>query len=311
VSEAALVDASPHRRQRWRSVAFFVSLLFPGTGQAYAGALRRAVCWAAAALAWSLLYHGSPYLWSVWRGTVLPPAIVALILAGLIRPLASAIAAAWRARRGGERPPASRRWMIYLALAAVPSVPGLAVAAQWQSFIVPSESMVPTLLLGDRLLAVRGYYRVFRPERGDLCVFTLPRDASAGYFVKRLIGLPGERVQVQGGIVSIDGVPVKRAPIAGDRFTETLPNGVRHAIIVLHDDAPMENTSVFTVPPDHYFMMGDNRDDSADSRDPAMGFVPAANLVASAAFLTYSTEAAVPWWRFSAWRWRRVARALD
>jgi signal peptidase I len=311
MSREALAGAPPERRRRSRCIAFFMSLIFPGTGQAYAGAMRRALGWAAAALVWSLLYHGSPYLWSVWRSTVLPPAIIAFILAGLVLPLSSAIDAARRARRGGARPPVLRRWVIYLALAAVPSVPGLAVAAQWQSFIVPSESMVPTLLLGDRLLAVRGYYRVFRPERGDLCVFTLPQDAAATYFVKRLIGLPGERVQVTGGIVLIDGVPVQRTPVAGDRFIETLPNGVRHVIIVQHDDAPMENTSVFTVPSGHFFMMGDNRDDSADSRDPAMGFVPADGLVAAAAFLTYSTEAAVPWWRVSSWRWRRLARALD
>ncbi len=116
--------------------------------------------------------------------------------------------------------------------------------------------------------------------------------------------------QVVRGVVTIDGVPALRERVDGDTFIETLPGGVRHPIIVAHDDAPFENTQIFTVPPDHYFMMGDNRDDSLDSRDPAMGFVPAQNLWAAASFLTYSTADAAPWWRFSAWRWDRLARAL-
>jgi signal peptidase I len=174
---------------------------------------------------------------------------------------------------------------------------------------VPSQSMVPTLLLGDRLLAVTGYYRLFQPARGDLCVFTLAEEPST-YIVKRLVGLPGERVEVRRGVVTIDGVPALRERVDGDTFIETLPGGVRHPIIVAHDDAPFENTQIFTVPPDRYFMMGDNRDDSLDSRDPSMGFVPAQNLWAAASFLTYSTADAAPWWRFSSWRWDRLARAL-
>ena len=165
------------------------------------------------------------------------------------------------------------------------------------------------MLLGDRLLAVRFYYRVFAPERGDLAVFTLPQDPST-YLIKRLVGLPGERVQVTRGVLAIDGASALRERVAGGRFIETLPNGVRHPIVVAHDDAPFENTAVFTVPPGHYFMMGDNRDDLLDSRDPAMGFVPAETLWAAASFLTYSTEDSVPWWRLASWRWRRVAQIL-
>ena len=296
-------------RHRWRSGAFVLSLVFPGVGQAYCGAPKRALWWAAAALAWSLAYHLSPYLWAVWRSALLPPAIIAVIILGVVLPLAAASDAARLARRLYPRLPRRRRWALYVALAAVPAVPGLAGIASWQSFVIPSESMVPTLLLGDRLLAVTGYYRVFAPARGDLVVFTLPQEPGT-FIVKRLIGFPGERVQVTRGVLAIDGVPVARERVGDDRFIETLPGGPSHPIIVLHDGAPFENTPVFAVPPGHYFMLGDNRDDSLDSRDPGMGFVPAGNLWAAASFIVYSTVDAMPWWRFAAWRWRRVARAL-
>jgi signal peptidase I len=305
ISSAALA----RKPMRWRSGAFLLSLIFPGIGQAYVGAQNRALAWAAAALIWSLAYHLSPYLWAVWRSAALPPLVLIVVSAGLVLPLSAAIDAARLARRGLPRATRWRRWATYIALAAVPALPGVAAIASWQSFVVPSQSMVPTLLLGDRLLAVTGYYRLFPPARGDLCVFTLPDEPST-YIVKRLVGLPGERLQVVRGVVTIDGVAAQRERVAGGSFIETLPDGMRHAIIVAHDDAPFENTQVFTVPPDHYFMMGDNRDDSADSRDPAMGFVPAQNLWAAASFLTYSTADAAPWWRFSAWRWDRFARAL-
>ncbi|HUK60496.1 MAG TPA: signal peptidase I [Stellaceae bacterium] len=296
-------------RPRWRSGAFLLSLIFPGVGQSYAGAQRRALAFASVALAWSLAYHLSPWLWAVRRSAILPPAILALVLLGVVLPLSAAIDAARLARRGLPRLSRWRRWAAYVAFAAVPALPGLAAMLAWQSFVVPSESMVPTMLLGDRLFAAVGYYRVFAPRQGELAVFALPQDP-ATFIVKRIIGLPGERVQVTNGVVAIDGAASLRTPLGGGSFMETLPGGAPHPIIVAHDDAPLENTGVFTVPPDRYFMMGDNRDDSLDSRDPGMGFVPAESLYAAASFVVYSTEGAAPWWRFSAWRWRRFAMVL-
>ncbi len=154
------------------------------------------------------------------------------------------------------------------------------------------------------------------PKRGDVVVFKWPRDPSTDY-IKRVIGLPGDRIQMKGGILYINDAPVKREPSedcdvapeeapregAFQRYWETLPNGVRHCIIEMGDDRALDNTGVFLVPPDHYFMMGDNRDNSADSRDPSsgVGYVPAVNLVGRAEFIFFSTNGYAHWWEI--WNW--------
>jgi signal peptidase I len=215
----------------------------------------------------------------------------------------------------------------------------------YEPFNIPSGSMVPTLLVGDYLFVSKfsyGYSRYslpfglplisgrifFRPPQlGDVIVFKYPRDPSTDY-IKRLMGLPGDKIQVIEGTVYINGVAVKRTrtesfvdPETGalrQQFIETLPNGVQHSILLAPRDytippprcdnpsevsTDMENTCPFIVPPDHYFMMGDNRDNSADSRDPAsgVGFVPAENLVGHAEFIFFSTNGYARWWEV--WNW--------
>ena len=202
----------------------------------------------------------------------------------------------------------------------------------YEPFSIPSASMVPTLLVGDYLFVSKFSYgysryslpfglplfsgRIFfhPPHRGDVVVFKLPRDPSID-FIKRVVGLPGDTIQMKDGILNINGKPVKRerlAPYFYDEnghvstyihYIETLPNGYRHDIIEIGDNQPLDNTGVFHVPPGTYFMMGDNRDNSADSRDPdsGVGYVPAENLVGRAQFIFFSTNGSAHWWQ--GWKW--------
>lgn len=204
-----------------------------------------------------------------------------------------------------------------------------------EPYNVPSPSMVPTLLVGDELIASKYAYgyskysspvdllpdfsgRLFgtAPERGDVIVFRLPREPSTTY-VKRLIGLPGDRIQMQAGRLYINSAIVPRraiGPFAGDDggrgvppilYVETLPNGREHEILEYSDAEQHDDTPLFTVPPKHYFMMGDNRDNSVDSRIAAarggVGFVPEDNLVARADRLLLSRDPAVAWYDVSRW----------
>ncbi len=229
-------------------------------------------------------------------------------------------------------------------------------------FNIPSESMLPTLMIGDYLAVSKYSYGYSRhsfpfspplfegrilgkaPERGDVVVFKLPRDGRTDY-IKRVIGLPGDRIQMIGGQLFINGEPVKREHVADFRvrvspynrcpqfmqeedsqgrrwcrypqYRETLPNGVSYMTLDLESQGPGDNTRVFTVPPGHYFMMGDNRDNSADSRRPrsiGVGFVPAENLVGRAEFIIFSTDGSARWWNpvswFTAIRWNRLLTSL-
>jgi signal peptidase I len=202
----------------------------------------------------------------------------------------------------------------------------------YEPFNIPSGSMIPTLLVGDYLFVSKFSYgysryslpfglplfsgRIFfhPPQRGDVVVFKLPTDNSTDY-IKRVIGLPGDHIQVRDGQLYINDKLVPRKPIQDymykdedgeihplHQYIETLPDGVQHRIIKLTDSGPMNNTQVYTVPPRDYFMMGDNRDNSEDSRVlSAVGYVPEVNLIGKAEFLFFSTNGSARWWEF--WKW--------
>ena len=207
----------------------------------------------------------------------------------------------------------------------------------FEPFNIPSSSMVPTLLVGDFLFVSKfsyGYgsvgtflgYVPFsgrigggEPHRGDVVVFKLPRDPSIDY-IKRLIGLPGDTVQMRQGILYINGVPVERdrlenpvpqpdgkAPDGATDYIEHLPQGPSHIIRKMGEDEPLDNTEVFSVPAHSYFFMGDNRDNSLDSRATkptvAVGFVPEENLVGKAEFLFFSIDEHTHFWEFWTWPW--------
>jgi signal peptidase I len=260
------------------------------------------------------------------------------------------------ARQAARQPPAKRttakkksggvfesvKTIVYAGLIAV----GIRTVL-FEPFNIPSGSMIPTLLVGDYLFVSKFSYgysrfslpfspplfsgRIFGrlPTRGDVAVFKLPRDTSTDY-IKRIVGLPGDRIQMKQGQLYINGTEVPRNP-AGDcvvdergirtierRYLETLPNGVKHYICKTTDEGDANNTTEFLVPADHIFAMGDNRDNSLDSRFMVngVGYVPLENLVGRADFLFFSIN--VPddanWWAFWEWpgeiRWSRLFTAV-
>jgi signal peptidase I len=225
--------------------------------------------------------------------------------------------------------------IVYAGLIAI----GIRTVA-FEPFNIPSGSMIPTLLVGDYLFVSKYSYgyshfslplspplfsgRIFGrlPQRGDVAVFKLPRDTSQDY-IKRIVGLPGDRIQMKGGQLFINGKQVERQP-AGDymadgdgprmllkRYQETLPNGRQHYILKATDDGPLDNTQEYKVPDGYVFAMGDNRDNSLDSRVlNAVGFVPVENLVGRAEFIFLSVDGTAPLWEIWEWpfeiRWSRL-----
>ena len=212
----------------------------------------------------------------------------------------------------------------------------------YEPFNIPSGSMVPSLLVGDflfvskfaygygtrgtffGLLPFSGRWGGSPPQRGDVIVFKLPNDPSVDY-IKRLIGLPGDKIQMRQGLLYINGLPVERTrqetlaeteatnppPQTAD-YIEHLPQGPEHLIREYGDDRPLDQTDVFTVPPGHYFFMGDNRDNSQDSRTTHVGMVPEENLVGRAERIFFSIDEKSHAWQFWAWPWTvRWSRLLD
>ncbi len=234
----------------------------------------------------------------------------------------------------------SIKTIVYAALIAI----GIRTVA-FEPFNIPSGSMIPTLLVGDYLFVSKFSYgysrhsmpfspnlfsgRIFGslPRRGDVAVFKLPRDGATDY-IKRIIGLPGDRIQMRNGRLYINGEVVPRELIGpytvegdGPRLTvrmyrETLPGadgrpGISHRILEQSDDGPFDNTVEFRVPEGHVFAMGDNRDNSLDSRaQDAVGFVPIENLVGRAEFIFFSVDGSAAWWEVWGWpfaiRWTRL-----
>ncbi len=231
-------------------------------------------------------------------------------------------------------------------------------------FNIPSESMLPRLLNGDYLLAAKwpfGYSRyslpfsvplipgrlfASQPERGDVVIFKAPPGNDIDY-IKRVIGLPGDQVQVKGGQLFLNGEAIPKVPVgdfvvpvtpntqcyypqfaaqASDgaqvckypQFRETLPGGKSYNVLDLAD-TPQDDTEPVVVPEGMLFMMGDNRDNSLDSRFPAVpgqgiGIVPQANLVGKASVIMFSTDGGAewlkPWTWFTAARWSRIGGTI-
>ena len=215
---------------------------------------------------------------------------------------------------------------------------GIAIALVFRSFFyqpfnIPSGSMYPTLMVGDYLLAGKLSYGISRyslpfspdlfdgriagsaPRRGDVVIFRNPWKRDIDY-IKRVIGLPGDRVRVEKGRLWINGSLIPRERIADypyrhrggmvtdvPQYIETLPGGTSYQILEMAgDQGPLDNTRTYSVPDDHYFMMGDNRDNSVDSRViQSVGFVKSDLLVGQAKVLFYSVDETVTWWNPLTW----------
>jgi signal peptidase I len=316
-------------------------------GQALRGAYRRSFCFAVVAIATGLSFQSVPYLWPRHPSPLLGAFAIASGVAMLVVAAVAAIdAVRFRRNRTHRYRGWWQRWSIYGALIVALLFPQFVPRAlSWRSFSIPSKSMEPTLVAGDVILSVVGYYREHAPQRGDLVVFKLPCDypylddpaMAARYrsrcntspeFIKRIIGLPGDHIQIKRGILTINDVPVARQadgsylyregakPQTWQRYRERLSPDVEYGIVIQGDGEPLENTDPFIVPADRYFVIGDSRDNSADSRDPlsGIGFVPAANLPARPAFVQYSTNGSGAWWQIWKWpsaiRWERFGRPL-
>ena len=225
-----------------------------------------------------------------------------------------------------------------------------------EPFNIPSGSMIPTLLVGDYLFVSKYSYgyskhsfpfsaglfpgRVFGspPERGDVAVFKYPGDQGQGVnrtdYIKRIVGMPGDRIQMTNGVLHINGTAVPRLRIGdyvrgtnghyqkGTLYSEQLPNGRRYTVLEYNDNGPADNTPEFLVPAGSYFVMGDNRDDSLDSRTRLMlrdfagstrdrdqlgWYVPSENLVGRAEFIFFSHDPTVAGW-LEPWKWPQAIR---
>ena len=205
----------------------------------------------------------------------------------------------------------------------------------YQPFNIPSGSMIPTLLVGDYLFVSKFSYGYSRfsipfglnffsgrilnnePVRGDVAVFRHPPQNKED-FIKRIVGIPGDRIMVVNGLLHINGLPVKKIKIknpeleirAGknhrsSEYIETLPNGKSYKVREsLGNTGPYDNTPEYIVPDGHYFALGDNRDNSNDSR--SWGYIPQQNLIGRAEFIFFSTDGTAGW--FKPWMWPRATR---
>lgn len=214
----------------------------------------------------------------------------------------------------------------------------------YEPFNIPSSSMEPTLLVGDYLFVSKlsyGYSRhslpfgvplfsgrilFSEPEVGDVAVFTYPRDNKTDY-IKRIVGLPGDKIETRDGILWINDQPVQRELLSASEmeaigyqqpmgllYYETLPNGRRHLIREIGDNHRLDNYGPVVVREGHFFAMGDNRDNSLDSRAD-VGQVPFENLVGRAEILFFSHDSSSAWWKFWTWpstiRFGRIGDAIE
>ncbi|HEY3147010.1 MAG TPA: signal peptidase I [Dongiaceae bacterium] len=280
-----------------------MSLLLPGLGQLYNRQVRLALALTIVALLWSIpgrwLIAAVPadavvHVYAIVLLVGLPNLLFAIVQAAIGARRAKAVALAW-----------FNRWYVYIGLVVLVTmlrVLGLfAPISSITAYSSPSGSMIPTLMVGDRFEARTKAFAGRLPERGEIAIFRPPSEPETD-FVKRIIGLPGDRIQLREGRLYLNDVMVERVALsdaeatpllqdyASDRvYRETLPGGASYLISEISDNEGLDNTPKFVVPADHVFVLGDNRDRSNDSRT-GLGFIPLSGLRDKPLFLFWSGD---------------------
>lgn len=286
-------------RAIWSGV---LSLVMPGVGQIHARS------WRVGATVAGLTNLANLAALGLSRFSPEPFVFVAVLVVGMASVglrLWAAVDAVRRSRRLTEirpRPWFQSTWFAAIIFCGIYLAMDEALKPGWHSFSVPSASMAPALLQGDHMIADTREPRPL-PTYGDVVVFKGPRDP-ADDWVKRVIGLPGDHVQMRRGQLVINGQQAAREPrgetvlyddhgipASLQRFAETLPGGYQHDIVKTGDNGPLDNTELYTVPAGHFFVLGDNRDNSMDSRIiKLMGFVPMDHVVGTAGFIYWARD---------------------
>lgn len=173
------------------------------------------------------------------------------------------------------------------------------------SYSVAAGSMAPTVMEREMVLASKDFYADRAPVPGDVALFDVPRDGVLTTFIKRVVAGPGDRVKLEHGRLYLNGVLVERTPLPSDPamdgllYRETLPNGRSYVIAELSDSEFQDDSEEIEVQPGHYFVLGDNRDRSHDSRFPKFGTIPLAAFVGRASIVWMSGD------------WRRIGKTLQ
>jgi signal peptidase I len=282
-------------KKRRPFLAAILSLIVPGLGQIYNTHAKRGIVIYIIVISFhiiSLIIFTRPpvsqeILWAIF-------VVVGLMWLFRLTIVADAALGAWRMKIAPLHK--YNRLLVYVGIAVIGfSMEALIygyipTASVWENYSIKSASMLPSLGPGDYVASWRDYYKEHDPEIGDIAVFDLPTDP-ATHYMKRVIGLPGDRVQIIDSVLYLNGRAIERELVAGDReriffgesllfkeYVEILPNGRQYRTYEKDTGSVDDNSPEYIVPPDHYFTLGDNRDHSLDSRLQKIGFVPRENF---------------------------------
>lgn len=283
-----MVSAFKNRRPWAAAVTGLV--LSPVLGMLYLGSWLWALVYALAA-AWVIVLP----LLSAHFGLLPTPAGATIAGLTAVYCIVGALHCYREAREGSSEASEDRLLAVFLLLGG-PLLLALVPKVLWEPYTLPSGSMEPSLQVGDYLFVSTFIYHFVEPQRGDV-VFFLPHSDDPTIYVKRLVGLPGDRIQLKAGSLYINGAraPQERveqpAAAQGEFYRETLPNGRSYLILDLAENMRFDDTGVFEVPVGHYFVLGDNRDNSIDSRVTGMmGYVPRENLRGRLAVIVWNSK---------------------